>query len=153
MEYLIESINDRDRPRLLEVWEASVRATHQFVSEEKIGHLKNLIIEQQYFFHSEIFCVRNDTGAIAGFAGITGDSLDMLFLHPSIIGTGAGKTLMQYAITVKGVSRVDVNEQNKNAREFYEHFGFEVTGRSETDDNGEPFPLLHMMRPKQITTQ
>lgn len=147
----IDTLTTNDHPRLLEVWEASVRATHDFVSEEKIGHLRNLIIEKRYFYRSDMFCVRDSSGAVSGFAGVTGDSLDMLFLHPSIIGTGAGKTLMQYAITVKGVSRLDVNEQNETARGFYEHFGFEITGRSETDDNGEPFPLLHMMRRKQIT--
>jgi putative acetyltransferase len=27
---------------------------------------------------------------------------------------------------------------------FYEACGFEVCGRSETDDGGRPFPLLHM---------
>lgn len=147
----IDTLTAEDQPRLLEVWEAAVRAKHYFVSEEKIGHLRNLIIEKRYFYQPDIFCVRDDAGVVGGFAGVTGDSLDMLFLHPSIIGTGAGKTLMQYAIIVKGVSRVDVNEQNENAREFYEHFGFEITGRSETDENGEPFPLLHMMRPTQIT--
>lgn len=39
---------------------------------------------------------------------------------------------------------MDVNEQNAQARGFYEHEGFEVIGRSETDEQGEPFPILHM---------
>ncbi len=130
--------------RLLELWEASVRATHHFLSEEKIQLFKTMIREQQLFQKADLFCVRDTAGVITGFAGVTGDSLDMLFLDPTIIGTGAGKTLMRYVIDVKGVTKVDVNEQNPGARGFYEHFGFEVVGRSETDDNGEPFPLLHM---------
>jgi ribosomal protein S18 acetylase RimI-like enzyme len=151
MEYQIDIVTDTDQPKLLEVWEASVRATHDFVPEEKIGHLKNLIVEKRYFYQPEIFCVRDLSGVVGGFAGVTGDSLDMLFLHPDLIGTGAGKALIQYAISEKGVTKVDVNEQNERAKSFYEHFGFEVISRSETDDNGEPFPLLHMKRLNQVS--
>jgi putative acetyltransferase len=39
---------------------------------------------------------------------------------------------------------VDVNEQNSAARRFYEACGFVVEGRSELDDQGRPYPLLHM---------
>jgi len=101
MEYQIVIPSPADHPRLLEVWEASVRATHHFVSEEKVQHLKDLIIEQQLFHHSEIFCVRDTSGKVGGFAGVSGDSLDMLFLHPLMIGAGAGRALMQHAITAK----------------------------------------------------
>jgi putative acetyltransferase len=38
----------------------------------------------------------------------------------------------------------DVNEQNLVARHFYAACGFVVEGRSELDDAGRPFPLLHM---------
>ena len=116
------------------------RATHHFVPEEKIQVLKTLIIDQALFQKSELFGVRNSAGEVVGFAGVAGDSLDMLFLHPSTIGTGAGKALIRYAIDVKGVTRVDVNEQNEQARGFYEHFGFKVTARSETDDAWKRFP-------------
>jgi putative acetyltransferase len=144
MHYTIHKPVAADFPRLLSVWEASVRATHDFVPEDKVAHLKNLIEEQQLFSKSDMFCIHNANGEVAGFAGVTGDSLDMLFIHPDMIGTGAGKALISYAIKVKKVKRVDVNEQNEHAASFYRHFGFEVTGRSEVDDNGEPFPLLHM---------
>jgi putative acetyltransferase len=39
---------------------------------------------------------------------------------------------------------VDVNEQNEAATRFYEACGFVVTGRSELDEQGRPYPLLHM---------
>ena len=43
---------------------------------------------------------------------------------------------------------MDVNEQNEQAVGFYEHYGFEVFDRSETDGMGDPFPILHMrLRP------
>ena len=39
---------------------------------------------------------------------------------------------------------LDVNEQNEQALGFYLHMGLEVVGRSERDDFGKPYPLLHM---------
>jgi len=37
-----------------------------------------------------------------------------------------------------------VNEQNLQGVGFYLHMGFVETGRSETDDQGRPYPLLHL---------
>jgi len=39
-----------------------------------------------------------------------------------------------------------VNEQNVDARGFYEALGFAVVGGSPVDDMGLPFPILHMRR-------
>ena len=55
-----------------------------------------------------------------------------------------GKTLLQHAISEHNVRKVDVNEQNEQAVQFYKHMDFEVTGRSPLDSLGKPFPLLHM---------
>lgn len=37
-----------------------------------------------------------------------------------------------------------VNEQNPQARGFYEHMGFEVYKRTDHDEQGNPWPLLYM---------
>lgn len=34
-----------EHPELLEIWEASVRATHDFLTEEKVLEIKQIIIE------------------------------------------------------------------------------------------------------------
>ena len=43
-----------------------------------------------------------------------------------------------------GVREVTVNEQNPQAVGFYQHMGFEVYKRTETDEQGGPYPLLYM---------
>lgn len=68
----------------------------------------------------------------------------MLFILPSYRGQGIGELLTNYAIKNQGATKVDVNEQNPQAVGFYEHVGFRVVGRSATDGQGKPFPLLHM---------
>lgn len=42
------------------------------------------------------------------------------------------------------VNRLAVNEQNPQAKGFYEHMGFRVYKRSEMDEQGGPYPLLYM---------
>ena len=54
---------------------------------------------------------------------------------------------MDHARSLHPVLTVDVNEQNPRAIGFYERLGFARTGRSETDDQGRPYPLLHMRSP------
>lgn len=86
----------------------------------------------------------DDDGRALGFAGAGDGKLEMLFIEPAHRGKGVGAMLLDFAIRELGVTHVDVNEQNTQARGFYEHKGFEVIGRSETDEQGEPFPILHM---------
>jgi len=71
-------------------------------------------------------------------------ALEMLFVDAAERGTGVGSALLAHAIAEQGVTRVDVNEQNASAAGFYAHRGFEVVSRSETDEAGRPYPLLHL---------
>jgi len=143
MSYYLDIPLKSEYPRLLEIWECSVRATHHFVIEEDIFFFKNLITENRMFEMTNIVTIRDGLN-IAGFMGTTEESLDMIFVGPEYIGKGAGKMLMRYAIDELNVTRVDVNEQNVHALKFYLHFGFMAAGRSELDSNGKPYPILHM---------
>lgn len=42
------------------------------------------------------------------------------------------------------VAELTVNEQNPQAVGFYEHLGFSAYKRTETDEEGRPYPLLYM---------
>ena len=69
----------------------------------------------------------------------------MLFVDPDHFGKGIGKKLLS-AMETMGVKTLDVNEDNPNARSFYEAMGYRVVRRSAVDDNGNPYPILHMER-------
>ncbi len=139
----IERVDATNYPDLLKVWEASVRATHDFLKEEDIEFLRPLILEQ-YFDAVELRCTKDNSGRILGFCGVAGNKLEMLFVSPESRGQGVGSTLCHYAIENMRVTTVDVNEQNTQAIVFYEHIGFVITARSPRDGQGKPFPLLHM---------
>jgi putative acetyltransferase len=82
-----------------------------------------------------------------GFVGGGEAKVGMLFIHPDARGLGAGRRLLEYAVEESGARSLDVNEQNEQAVGFYQHLGWEVEGRSDVDDFGKPYPLLHMRLP------
>lgn len=134
---------DEDLPRIFEVWESSVRATHDFLAENDIQALVPLV-EQGLAQFGPIQCVRDGAGDAYAFMGVEAGKIEMLFVHADHRGRGAGRRLVEYALDELGATRVDVNEQNGAAKGFYERLGFVVTGRSELDASGNPFPILHM---------
>ncbi len=138
----IEKINKSDYQEIVEVWEASVRATHHFLKEEDIEYFKPLILNT-YLDAVRLRCIR-DGKKIIGFIGVSGQNLEMLFIHPEFRGRRIGKTLLEYAIENMDVKKVDVNEQNEQAVGFYQHCGFKTIDRSKMDASGKPYPILHM---------
>ena len=72
--------------------------------------------------------------------------LEMLFISPKERGKGLGKRLLQSGIINYGVKQLAVNEQNPQAKGFYEHMGFHVYKRTDLDEQGNPYPLLYMSR-------
>ena len=130
-------------PRLVEVWEASVRATHDFLAEEDVLAYRGMV-QAGLPQVKNLFGVRGPGREVVGFMAVEGDKLEMLFVHPDWRGAGVGRRLMGYAVSELGVVAVDVNEQNEQAVGFYHKMGFEVAGRSQVDGTGRPYPLLHL---------
>ena len=139
----IETASKSDYQELIELWEASVRATHSFLIEENIQALKPLILKH-YFDAVDLRIAKNDVEKIIGFIGVAEGNIEMLFISPDERNHGIGTQLLENAILHQEASKVDVNEQNPDAVGFYEHQGFKIVGRSELDGQGNPFPLLHM---------
>ena len=135
-------------PQLVALWEASVRATHHFLTEEDIRFYKPLMLTE-YLNAVHLYCIRNEAGVPEGFMGVLYGKLEMLFVHPNVRGKGIGKALLHYALDELEVTMVDVNEQNTQAVGFYLRMGFTVGSRSEVDGMGKPYPVLHMYLVKE----
>ena len=138
---------DRPGPEMTEtltrLWESSVRATHHFLSEADIEALRPQVGEA--FQGVSLLAAKDEEGRIVGFAGISGDRLEMLFVSGDHLRQGLGRALLK-EVLARGVRRLEVNEQNPGALAFYVAEGFEVIRRSATDEQGRPFPLLYMRR-------
>lgn len=138
----ITAATTADYPQLLSVWESSVKATHHFLALDDFMFYRSRMYS--YFNNVTIHACMTDTGRIAGFIGTAGDSVEMLFVDAAYRGMGIGRQLITYAIDTLHMRRLDVNEQNTQAVDFYRHMGFRVAGRSPLDGEGKPYPVLHL---------
>lgn len=127
---------------LTTLWEASVRATHHFLTEEDIQKITPFV--KKGLSDVETLVVAYDNDRLVAFMGIDTDKIEMLFVSPDCLGKVIGKELAELGIAQYGVRYVDVNEQNPQAAGFYRHIGFEVFERTELDEQGNPFPILKM---------
>lgn len=127
---------------LVGLWDASVRASHHFLTEEDILRLTPFVGEAIRAI--TILIVLYQGKCPVAFMGIEGAKIEMLFVAPSCFGRGFGKQLVCMAIEKFHVIYVDVNEQNPQAEGFYRHLGFRAFERTETDEQGNPFPILRM---------
>lgn len=129
---------------MLTIWEASVRATHDFLTEEKILEIKQIITEGNVFSSVEIYTFENTDGFKTGFIGIANQKIEMLFIRPEYRGLGIGKALTEYVISKHDITKVDVNEQNPKAVGFYKKMGFQISKRNPLDSQENAFPILEM---------
>jgi len=129
--------------KLVIVWEASVRATHDFLREEDICFFKPLVRKAVEEVGAVAYSADSD-GSVAGFMVVADETIEMLFIHPNHRGLGLGRQFVNYATDTLKARLVDVNEQNAQAAGFYRRMGFVVVGRSPLDSTGKPFPILHM---------
>lgn len=128
---------------LLTVWEASVHATHRFLSDAEIKQIKEYV-PQALGGVAHLVVAEREHGVPIAFMGIEHQRLEMLFLSPTERGKGLGRRLLQLGIQDYGVTELTVNEQNPQAVGFYKYLGFETYKRTERDEEGNPYPLLYM---------
>lgn len=136
------SIGTAEYPALAAIWRGAVDATHDFLADADREEIESGL--QSDYFPAVVLSVAERDGRPVGFSGVLDGTLEMLFVDAAHRGGGIGSALLAHAIRDHGVTKVDVNEQNDAAAGFYAHHGFEVVGRSGTDEAGRPYPLLHM---------
>lgn len=128
---------------LLGVWERPVRATRHLLAESDIVRIRAYVPKAiQTVEH--IAAAEDSDGKTLALIGAQEGRLEMLFVGSSRRGRGIGSTPLDYALSHWDVSELTVNEQNPQAIAFYEHEGFVAYMRTDTDEEGEPFPLIYM---------
>ncbi|AFH61690.1 GNAT family N-acetyltransferase [Paenibacillus caseinilyticus] len=140
----IIAYQEKFHDQLVDIWYRAVRQTHAFLTEEDLEFYHG-IVGGGALREVEIWVALRDHQVPAGFIGLDGTKIEMLFVDPEYHGQGIGSRLIRHAESIKGGTlQVDVNEQNDGACAFYKRYGFVQSGRSELDGAGRPFPLLHM---------
>lgn len=137
-------LGSQEHPALVSIWRSAVDATHDFLAEQDRDAIEAQLAGA--YFPQVTLTVTELAGRPVGFAGVAGQSLEMLFVDAGLHGRGIGSALLAHVVRTAGVRAVDVNEQNPSAAAFYLRHGFTVAGRSEVDGEGRPYPLLHLTR-------
>ena len=139
IDHLTTSLKDE----LIGVWEKSVRSSHHFLSEEDLEYYRPRI-RDIYFDAVDLYVVRNPN--MVAFMGLSEDMVEMLFVLPSEKGKGYGSALLNYAFEEKHIRKIDVNEQNTEAYQFYINRGYHAIARDEMDADGKTYPIVHLER-------
>ena len=145
---VIVEISNRTEPlieQLTQIWERSVIATDLFLSDDEITEIKKFVPDTLSEIAHLVIAI-NEAGDAIGFMGVEDSKIEMLFISPDERGKGLGKAFIEYGIEHFAVNQVTVNELNPQAIGFYEHLGFSVYNRTDTDEEGRPYPLLYMKR-------
>ncbi|KLU14450.1 MULTISPECIES: GNAT family N-acetyltransferase [Xenorhabdus] len=139
----IQQASKADFSVLIQIWEASVLATHDFLPKSMIEVLRPQILND-YLPNLTVYKAVDEQDNIVGFISTDQHRVEMLFIAPQARRTGIGKMLLQFAINELQIKELDVNEQNTQGVGFYQYMGFQIFSRSELDGQGNPFPLLHL---------
>lgn len=127
---------------LIDIWRRSVDATHDFLRAEDRAAIEQQV--REFLPQAPLWVAVDGNDKPSAFMLLSDRHLEALFVDPAARGQGVGKALVLYALTLIPELTTDVNEQNAQAVGFYQKMGFVINGRSETDDCGRPYPLLHL---------
>lgn len=139
----IKSTDTKLINKLVDIWAKSVKATHHFLREEDFTQISEYVPDALKTVEHLIVCTDKNLNPI-GFLGLNAKKIEMLFILPSEFGKGIGKLMLEYAIENYSAEELCVNEDNIRAKGFYEHSGFVVCKRSNTDEQGNNYPILYM---------
>lgn len=136
----IRTYRDTDQTAVLEVWDQSARIAHMFLPTEHF-ETERITIATQYLPVAETW-VYEHQGNIVGFISLLSHTVGGFFVAPIMQRRGVGRSLMDHAVHLKGKLDLEVFEQNKIGRHFYDRYGFITVGRSRHPETG--FDLIRM---------
>ncbi|MFI3272868.1 MAG: GNAT family N-acetyltransferase [Pseudomonadota bacterium] len=160
-QYTIRPLCTPDIPDAMAVWESSVLATHDFLSQEDYLFFKDLVHRALHDILTNKAIIQTillqpktapfhglfaDRDTLCGIMSVQNGSINALFIHGDLRRKGYGSMLMRYALDELGAHKVTVNEQNPPAIRFYQKWDFAIYKRTETDQTNKPYPILYMHR-------
>jgi GNAT superfamily N-acetyltransferase len=107
------------------------------------GWIRNVVLDQYEVWVAE------EAGAIVGFAALSDDTLEQLYVHPEAQGKGLGAQLLEKAKEHRPNGfGLWVFQQNEGARRFYDRHGFRLVELTDGSRNEERVPdALYEWRP------
>lgn len=128
--------------RAVEIWRLAVDATHHFLTPDDRQAIEAMV--RDFLPNAPLWLAVDRYDRPAGFMLLDGSHMAALFVDSACHGRGVGRALVDHALARHPGLTTDVNAQNAGAAAFYRRMGFVETGRSPTDEDGRPYPLIHL---------
>lgn len=132
---MIRKYENKDLEQLLESWYKSAKIAYTFFSEEYFTQERKNI-EEIYLPNTETFVYENN-GSVVGFIAMIDDEIGGLFVHPDFQGLKIGKQLVDFCFASRNGLIVEVFENNKIGKSFYDKYGFKEYDRYLYKDTNE----------------
>lgn len=131
---MIRAFEQKDLPRVMELWLDGNLSAHPFIKEDYWR--VNLPAVREQIPQAAVFVFDAD-GEIRGFAGIVNGYLAGLFVDGAYRSMGVGKALLDRAKTQFPVLSLSVYQKNSRAAAFYRREGFSIANEGLDEDTGE----------------
>ncbi|MFT5761172.1 MAG: putative acetyltransferase [Polaribacter sp.] len=121
---MIRKYKEVEIPVLLEIWEKAALIAHPFLSDEFHQMVKGAM-KDMYLPNSDTW-IYEESGAIIGFIAMLNNEIGGLFVDPNQQSKGIGTALVKHISQFHDTLEVEVFEENKIGKPFYEKYGFKV---------------------------
>ena len=121
---MIRKYKETEIPKLLEIWEAAALIAHPFLSDEFHEMVKGAM-KDMYLPNSDTW-VFEESGEVIGFISMAKNEIGGLFVDPNKQSKGVGTLLVNHMNQFHNILEVEVFENNKIGKPFYEKIGFKV---------------------------
>ncbi len=128
--------------RAIEIWRSAVDATHDFLAPDDRLDIDEMVCG--FLPQAPLWLAVDENDYPLAFMLIDEGHMEALFVDAAHRGSGVGAALVQHGLALHPEMTTDVNAQNDQAVRFYERMGFKEIGRSPTDGQGRPYPLIHL---------
>ena len=132
---MIRKYTQSEIPKLLEIWESAALIAHPFLSTEFHEMVKEAM-KNMYLPNSDTW-VHEEKGIITGFVSMAKNEIGGLFVNPNQQAKGIGTALVNHMSQFHETLEVEVFEENKIGKPFYEKHGFKVIKEYVMNETGQ----------------
>lgn len=126
---------EKDLEQILDVWHHSSTLAHPFLGSEFVEKVKS-DMRTIYVPGSDTWVYEKDS-EIVGFISMIDNEIAGLFVMPSKLGKGIGTQLINFVGANHKTLEVEVFENNKIGRTFYNKHGFHLVKEFMHEESGE----------------
>jgi len=121
---MIRKYKEKEIPLLIKIWEKAAKIAHPFLSDDFTKMVKKAMTEM-YLPKSETW-VYEEFGIVVGFISMAENEIGGLFILPDYHSKGIGTSLVKHISQFHNELEVEVFNENKIGKPFYEKIGFRI---------------------------